>query len=103
MTVNPDGTIALTAYMEVRIENRGTGDAFNVTASLADVRGYVTIVDGDVSFVDVPAQSDKWSTDDFCIMLMCAGPTDDTVWWNIEWDDAGGHHHLMQNVPMFGP
>jgi hypothetical protein len=103
MTVNPDGTIALKAYMEVRIENRGTGDAFNVTASLADVPGYVTIVDGDVSFVDVPAQSDKWSTDDFCIMLMCAGPTDDTVWWNIEWDDAGGHHHLMQNVPMFGP
>lgn len=33
----------------------------------------------------------------------CEGPTDDTVWWDIEWDDAQGQHHIMHNVPMFDP
>jgi hypothetical protein len=104
MTTNPDGSTTLDAWMEVRIENRGNGDAFNVTATLVDVPDYVTILDGDVTFGDVPAQSDDWSDDDFGIRVICRGPTpDDTVWWDIEWDDAGGHHHIMQNVPMFGP
>jgi hypothetical protein len=104
MTPNPDGSITLDAWMEVQIENRGTGDAFNVTATLVDVPDYVTILDGDVSFGDVPSHFTKWSEDDFGISVICRGPTpDDTVWWDIEWDDLGGHHHLMQNVPMFGP
>ena len=90
--------------MDVQIENRGDGDAINVTASLADVPDYVTILDGNVSFGNVSAYSSKWSADDFGIRVICKGPTpNDTVWWDIEWDDSGGHHHIMQNVPMFGP
>jgi hypothetical protein len=104
MTVEPDGTIELDAWMEVRIENQGSGDAFNVTATLSEWPDYVQVLDGDVSFGDVPAGSDDWSDDDFGIRVICTGPTpDDTVWWTIEWQDAGGHHHIMQNVPMFGP
>jgi hypothetical protein len=103
MTINPDGSIDLDSWMEVRIENRGNGDAFNVTASLSMVPDYVTIVDGDVAFGDVPAGGTTWSVDDYHLSVHCEGPTDDTVWWDIEWDDAQGHHHIMQNVPMFAP
>ena len=103
MTSNPDGSTDLRAYMEVLIENTGNGDAYNVTATLESAPGYAEIVDSGVSFGDVLVQSDKWSNDDFCIRVHCEGPTDDTVWWRIEWDDVLGNHHVMQDVPMFGP
>ena len=103
MTVNPDGSIELEASMGVRIENRGNGDAFNVTATLVDVPDNVTILDGDLSFGDVGAKKTEWSEDDFGIRIISTGPADNTVWWDIEWDDAAGSHHIMVNVPMFGP
>jgi len=104
MTPNPDGSVTLVAWMDVLMENRGIGDAFNVTAKLVDIPDYVTILDGNVSFGTVAAHSTKWSADDFGIRSIFKGPTpNDTVWWDVEWDDSGGHHHIMQNVPMFGP
>jgi hypothetical protein len=94
--------------MDVRMENRGTGDAENVTASLVDTAGllpdYVTVLDGDLTFGSVPAGSSVWSVDHFEIKTKVGeGSPYDTVWWDIEWDDSLGSHHLMQNVPMFGP
>jgi len=104
MTPNPDGTTTLVAYMSLMIENRGNGDAFNVIAKLAQVPDYVTILDGNVTISAVPAKSSKWSSDDFGLKVIYRGTAPkDTVWWDIEWDDAAGHHNLMQNVPMFGP
>jgi hypothetical protein len=103
----PDG-VYMVARMDVRMENRGTGDAENVTASLVDTAGllpdYVTVLDGDLTFGSVPAGSSVWSVDHFEIKTKVGeGSPYDTVWWDIEWDDSLGSHHLMQNVPMFGP
>jgi uncharacterized repeat protein (TIGR01451 family) len=103
MTVNADGTVTLDAYMEARIENQGSGDAYNVTATISDAPGYVTIIDGDVTFGDVPAGTSDWSDDDYHINLVCRGPTDDMISWDIEYDDMLGNHHVVVGVPEFPP
>ena len=103
VTVEPNGTTIMEAWMNVKIENRGNDDAFDVQATLAEVPDDVTIIDGSVTFGDVKARGTKWSKDSFKIRVVSKTPKpENTVWWNIEWDDAAGNHHTMQNVPMFG-
>jgi hypothetical protein len=103
MTVNPDGSVTLDAYMEARIENQGSGDAINVTANISSAPGYVTIIDGDLTFGDVPAGTTDWSDDDYHIRLVCRGPTDDQISWDIEYYDECGNHHVITGVPEFPP
>jgi hypothetical protein len=102
MTVNPDGSVTLDAYMEARIENQGSGDAGYVTATISSAPGYVTIIDGDLTFGDVPAGTTDWSDDDYHITLVCRGPTDDQISWDIEYDDECGNHHVITR-PEFPP
>jgi Ca-activated chloride channel family protein len=102
MTVNPDGSVNLDAYMEARIENQGSGDAEDVIATISDAPGYVTIIDGDLTFGDVPAGTTDWSDDDYHIILICTGPMDDQISWQIEYDDECGNHHVIIR-PEFPP
>jgi uncharacterized repeat protein (TIGR01451 family) len=102
MTVNLDGSVTLDAYMEARIENQGSGDADNVTATISDAPGYITIIDADLTFGDVPAGTTDWSDDDYHITLVCRGPTDDQISWDIEYDDECGNHHVITR-PEFPP
>jgi hypothetical protein len=103
VTVEPNGTTIMEAWMNVKIENRGNDDAFNVQAALAKVPDDVNIIDSSVKFGNVKAHSAKWSQDSFKIRVVSKTPKpESTVWWNIEWNDVTGSHHTMQNVPMFG-
>ena len=91
--------------MNVRIENRGDGDAFNVTATITDWPANTEVPDPDVAVGDIPAGSSAWSGDTFTVHVDMANPVDpcEGVIWRIEYDDAAGVHHVIEGVPQFPP
>lgn len=92
-------------WMEVLIENRGDGDAFNVTATITDWSDNTTVTDPDVTVGDVPAGSSAWSGDTFTTTVDMDNPGDPSegIYWRIEYDDENGIHHVIENVPEFPP
>jgi hypothetical protein len=87
--------------LEVRIENVGPGDAFNVTATISRHPANVTIDDGDVVSGDIPASASAWSSGDTftAVVNILAPGSDEGLLWNIEYDDACGNHHIIRDVP----
>jgi len=92
-----------TSWMQVRIENLGDGDAFNVSAKISDVPAYVQVIDGNVSLGDISAGSSAWSGDTFKIKVDMSKPQppDDMIYWDVEYDDSCGNHHTIEDVPQF--
>ena len=92
-------------WMDVRIENRGAGDAFNVTGEVMSWPINTTVPDTDVTVGDIPAGGSAWSVDTFTTHVDMANPLDpcEEVFWRIEYDDAAGVHHVVENVPEFPP
>lgn len=92
-------------WMNVRIENRGAGDAFNVTAEVMSWPANTTVPDPDVTVGDIPAGGSAWSKDTFTVRVDMANPVApcEGVFWRIEYDDAEGVPHVVENVPQFPP
>lgn len=92
-------------WMDVRIENRGTVDALNVTGTMSSCPLNTSIIDGEVMVGDIPSGGSAWSSDTFTTHVDMANPVDpcDECFWTIEYDDAAGVHHVVENVPEFPP
>jgi len=94
-------------WMEVRIENRGAEDAFNVTATVSDwpENTWVPPSDRSVEVGDIPAGASEWSTDTFVTVVDMEHPVDpcEGIFWQIEYDDADGVHHVIEGLPEFPP
>jgi hypothetical protein len=92
-------------WMDVRFENRGEGDVFNVTAEIMDWPANVVPTDPDVTVGDIPAGSSAWSTDTFTIRVDTTGSVDlcGEIYWRAEYDDAAGVHHVLESVPGHPP
>ena len=99
-----DGNI-FEGWMNVRIENRGSGDAFNVTAEVMSWPANTTLPDPNVTVGDIPAGGSAWSTDTFTVRVDMSINVDpcEGVFWRIDYDDASGVHHIVENVPEFPP
>jgi uncharacterized repeat protein (TIGR01451 family) len=93
------------SWVEVRIENIGAGDAYNVTAAIMDQPSNVTVDDGGVTLGNIFAGTSVWSADSFELMTDMGDPQDpnEQIFWRIEYDDASGNHHVIGNVPEFPP
>jgi hypothetical protein len=96
------------SWLEVRIENQGSGDALNVTARInAHHPPNVTILpdpEDRVALGNIPAGSSTWSTGDtFTLIVDMANPSDPMlgIHWDIEYDDTCGNHHVVLDVPEF--
>jgi hypothetical protein len=94
-------------WMDVRIENRGGfgGDAFNVTAEVMSWPANTTVPDPHVTVGNIPVGGSAWSSDTFTTRVDMANPVDpcEQIFWRIEYDDAAGVHHVVENVPEFPP
>lgn len=90
-------------WMNVRMENIGDGDAFNVVATISSWPANNVIVDGDVTVGNIPAGGSAWSSDTFRIRTDTANPVDpnEGIFWRVEYDDSMGLHHVIENVPEF--
>jgi len=93
-------------WLDVRIENNGAGDAFNVTAEVMGWPANVTVPDATVYVGNIPAGESAWSTapdPSFTTRVNMAEPADpnEGVFWRIGYDDADGVHHVVENVPQF--
>ena len=91
------------AWNDVHFVNNGTVDAFNVTATITCAPVNVNIVDGTVTLGDIPAGSSAWSKDFFVLEVDMTNPQDPNkgICWRVEYDDAYGNHHVIENVPKF--
>jgi hypothetical protein len=95
-----------TGWYDVRIENRGTEDVFNVTATITGAPINTEVPDPDVVVGDIPAGGSAWSGDTYTIRLDMTVPGVDPcegVVWRVEYDDAADAHHIIENVPEFPP
>jgi len=93
-------------WMDARIENRGPGDALNVTATVTDWPINTEVPGPDVTVGDIPGGDSAWSEDAFTTRVDMTIPGVDPcegVIWRIEYDDAVGTHHVIEGVPEFPP
>lgn len=92
-------------WMNVRIENRGAGDAFNVTGEVMSWPDNTEMPDPSVTVGDIPAGGSAWSVDTFTTRVDMDNPGDpcDGIFWRIEYEDAGGGNNVIDNVPEFPP
>jgi hypothetical protein len=94
-----------TGWYDVRIENRGTEDVFNVTATITGAPINTEVLDPDVAAGDIPVGGSVWSGDTYTLRVDMANPVDpcEGVVWQVEYDDAVGAHHIIEDVPQFPP
>jgi PKD repeat protein len=97
--------VILESWLDVRIENRGPGDAINVTAEIMSQPINTTVVDPNVTVGNIPAGGSAWSGDTFTTRVDWSNPVDpcEEIFWRIEYDDVVGVHHVVENVPEFPP
>lgn len=95
--------LLFTGYTDVRFENSGSGDAFNVVATITCVPANVTVEDGTVLLGDIPAGGTAWSADSFGLTVDMSNPQDPSkgICWRVEYDDSAGVHHAVENVAKF--
>jgi len=90
-------------WTDVHFVNSGSGDAYNVTATITCAPVNVNIVDGDVTLGDIPAGSGAWSQDFFMLEVDMTNPQDPNkgICWRVEYDDAAGVHHVIEDVAKY--
>ena len=88
---------------EVHFVNTGEGDAYNVVATVTCVPVNVVATDSSITLGDIPAGSSAWSSDTFELRFNMRNPQDEDkgIVWRVEYDDAAGNHHVIENVPIF--
>ena len=88
-------------WMNVRLQNTGTYDAEDVTATVLTVPINTEVVDGEVTVGDIPAGASAWSTDTFRIRVDMSNPVDpdEGIFWKVEYDANG--EHIVEVVPEF--
>lgn len=93
------------SWVQVRMQNNGPGPANNVMATISCASPKITIIDGVVSFGNIPVGESVWSADDYAISINMDDPPPENqgVSWRVEYDDANGIHHVINNVPTFCP
>jgi len=91
------------AWNDVHFVNNGTGDAYNVIATITCAPVNVNIIDGNVTLGDIPAGGSAWSKDFFLLEVDMTNPQgpDKGICWRVEYDDVAGAHHVVENVPKF--
>lgn len=91
------------SWNQVRLVNPGPGDVFSVTATISCAPANVTVIDGMVSFGNIPAGGQVWSTDDFALATDMTNPQSPNkgICWTIDYLDAAGNHHQILNVAKF--
>jgi len=90
------------SWNEVRFENKGPGNAFNVTATITSAPANVIIADGFVAFGNIPVGSSDWSSDGFALVVDMDNPQDPKlgIVWRVEYYDSAGIHHVEENIPQ---
>jgi endoglucanase len=95
--------VTFVGRQEVHFVNNGEGDAFNVVAAVTWTPINVVATGPDVTLGDIPAGNDAWSSDTFELRVDMTNPQDPSegIVWRVEYDDAAGVHHVVENVPIF--
>jgi len=83
------------------IENAGNNTAKAVSAVLGNHPAQVTVIDGNVSFPEVPAGQQKTSTDTFTIQIDRRVPVANAdLTWTVTFTDAAGQTWTLFNFPL---
>ncbi|RCV62723.1 Ig-like domain (group 1) [Methanophagales archaeon] len=93
------------SWTDVHFVNWGPGNAYGVTATITDSPANVGIVDGEVTLGDIPASGSAWSSDFFVLAVdmtyVPLPPPEEGILWMVEYYDADGVYHVIENVPEF--
>ncbi len=100
------GVEAIGVGQLVGLGNPLSDSALNVTALFQSCPAYLAVLDGSLSFGDVPAASSTWSFDMFSVRWDASFPVvpPDITWSINYYDVAGGAHELIEvQGPPFPP
>ena len=93
------------SWTDVHFVNWGPGNAYGVTATITYSPANVGIVDGEVTLGDIPASGSAWSSDFFVLAVdmtyVPLPPPEEGILWMVEYYDADGVYHVIENVPEF--
>lgn len=103
-----EGSVYVSSF-KVKFENRAEeGDAYNVEATITSAPPNTDFSDDPtVTVGNIPAGGSAWSTDTFTVKVDLAytpapDPCDE-IFWDVEYNDSLGKHHLLEDVPEFPP
>lgn len=94
--VNPGETIEL----PVQVQNFGVGPADNVTALLTTSDPYVTILDAEEDYGDIPGGGVVWGADDFDFLLDPSCQHGHTIRFGLEVSSDQGDWHSLIDVDV---
>ncbi len=89
--------------VQVAMTNNGPGDAFNVTARMNSDIPWLVIPDPDGVYGNIPRGGSSWNTDDYVFDLTAHPGGSFNVWFDVEYDDNCGNHHVLRLDPGFNP
>lgn len=84
------------------LENRGTGGATALSATLNNWPSNVSVVDGAVSWPAVPPGAKVVSTDTFILRMdRSVSVPNSSLTWILKYTDPGGNQQTLVNFPLF--
>jgi hypothetical protein len=84
------------------LKNQGNGTATGVSAQLQNWPSQVSVVDGNVTFPDVPGSAQVTSTDTFVIRINRSVPVQNKdLAWTLKFTDPGGTKYVLVNFPLY--
>jgi len=83
--------------------NKGNGAASNVVAVLGNwPSNIIKVVDGQVIFGTIDPLQQVTPADRFTLWVDRSIPiVNKDMTWKVDWDDVGGHHWTLANMPLF--
>ncbi|MBD3237599.1 MAG: hypothetical protein GF330_12915, partial [Candidatus Eisenbacteria bacterium] len=96
--VNPTETIEL----PVRVRNFGRQSALGVSGSLTCDDPYITLLDAEETFGDIPAGASAWTADDFDLRIDPATPAGHIVELGLDLASEGDVWHSLIQLPVTG-
>lgn len=85
---------------KVNINNKGTGAASNVKASITNIPAGITVLDGGVAWSEIVDPGETQLSDDEFRYVTLADIDLTKIAWDIEFTDGLGARHVIRSVPQ---
>ena len=88
--------------IKVYLQNSTNEDIHDVVATISSTPANTRVIDGNVTFDNIPAGQTIASQDSFTVQADTGNPVDpnEGITWEIKYKDKDGKVHVLQSVPQ---